>query len=189
MKRKRLTRENWNGTVKTRYCQRDLEIDGIAGTLAGLWLDEIGKPSIWDRRGRPVAVYATGMTWLQWMPRDDHYLLTAMFAPDGALSLWYIDMIAGQGRDPDGVAFIDDLYLDLIVWPDGEIKVDDMDELMDALAQGDITKAQADLALATKKRLTSGPLRDLPALERKCRAMLRRIERAHAEDLAQRAGE
>ena len=38
-------------------------------------------------------------------------------------------MIAKQGIDYDGVPYFDDLYLDLVVYPDGTIVVDDMDEL------------------------------------------------------------
>ena len=39
-------------------------------------------------------------------------------------------MIAEQGSDADGVPYFLDLYLDLVVYPNGEIKVDDMDELV-----------------------------------------------------------
>ena len=51
----------------------------------------------------------------------------------------YIDMIAGQGKDVDGIAYIDDLYLDLVAYPDGTVLEDDMDELEEALRNGDIS--------------------------------------------------
>ncbi len=62
--------------------------------------------------------------------------------------LWYIDMIADQGADPDGVPYFDDLYLDLIVYPDGTIKEDDMDELAETLAQKEISEEQYPLLFA-----------------------------------------
>ena len=52
----------------------------------------------------------------------------------------------------------DDLYLDLVVYPDGTIKVDDMDELEEALLMKDITQEQYNLAISTSKRLRAGLL-------------------------------
>ena len=72
--------------------------------------------------------------------------------------LWYIDMIAGQGIDTDGVPYFDDLYLDLVVYPDGTIIVDDMDELEEALSAKDITQEQFDLAISTSSKLKNGLL-------------------------------
>lgn len=75
--------------------------------------------------------------------------------------LWYIDMIAEQGIDSDGVPYFLDLYLDLVVYPDGIIVVDDMDELKDALLKGDITQEQFDLAINTKDKLMTGILSNI----------------------------
>ena len=39
-----------------------------------------------------------------------------------------------------GVPYIDDLYLDVVMYPSGKIKIIDQDELQEALDCGDITK-------------------------------------------------
>ena len=70
-------------------------------------------------------------------------------------------MIAEQGIDSDGVPYFLDLYLDLVVYPDGIIVVDDMDELKDALLKGDITQEQFDLAINTKDKLMTGILSNI----------------------------
>lgn len=75
--------------------------------------------------------------------------------------VWYIDMIAKQGIDVDGVPYFDDLYLDLVVYPDGTIIVDDMDELEEALSKKDITKEQFNLAVETSHRLQRGMLSNI----------------------------
>ena len=77
--------------------------------------------------------------------------------------VWYIDMIVEQGIDADGIPYFDDLYLDLVVYPDGTIKVDDMDELEDAVSKKDITEEQFELAIATSKKLQKGLLSDIKA--------------------------
>lgn len=53
---------------------------------------------------------------------------------ENEILLWYIDMIAGQGIDIDDIPYFDDLYLDLIVYPDGSIIEDDRDELEQLLS-------------------------------------------------------
>ena len=57
---------------------------------------------------------------------DDFYCITAMMNSDNDIVVWYIDMIASQGLDTDGILYFDDLYLDLVVYPNGEIMVDDL---------------------------------------------------------------
>mgnify|MGYP003254487372 CR=1 FL=1 len=72
------------------------------------------------------------------------------------MELWYIDMIAGQGIDVHNVPYLDDLYL--IVYPDGTIIVDDMDELEEALVKGRITREQFSLAIETSNRIREIPV-------------------------------
>lgn len=69
------------------------------------------------------------------------------------------------GTDKDGIPWFDDLYLDLVVYPNGEILEDDMNELEEALAQRDITQEQFDLALDTAQRLRQGLLADIGQLK------------------------
>ena len=60
--------------------------------------------------------------------------------------------------------YFDDLYLDLVIYADGTVVVDDMDELEDALASGDITNEQFELAIGTCERLKAGMAGDVEAL-------------------------
>ena len=60
----------------------------------------------------------------------------------------------------DAVQYFYDLYLDLVVYSDGTIIEDDMDELQNALANGDITQQQFDLALNIRDKLKNGLLSD-----------------------------
>lgn len=79
--------------------------------------------------------------------------------------------------DIDGVPYFKDLYLDLIVYPDGRILVDDMDELEEALIQKDITQEQFDLAVNTSDMLRNGLLKDINAFieyTQKCYGMIKR---------------
>lgn len=91
--------------------------------------------------------------------------------------LWYIDMIANQGVNTDGVPYFDDLYLDLVVYPDGTIIVDDMDELAEALSKKDITQEQFHLAVETSHRLQQGMLSNISSFieyTKRCYEMIRK---------------
>lgn len=84
-----------------------------------------------------------------------------MLNENDEILLWYIDMIANQGLDQEGVPYFDDLYLDLVVYPDGTIIEDDMDELEEALLVKDITEKQYNLAIHTSKKLKEGILSNI----------------------------
>ncbi len=56
--------------------------------------------------------------------------------------------------------WIRDCYLDLFVYADGNVVVDDRDELDEALETGDITKEQHERMIQTADRLMNGLLKD-----------------------------
>lgn len=121
----------------------------------------MSEAQTWKFNGQDIVVCDKGIKWLSILPENDWYCITAMMKEDGEILLWYIDMIAGQGIDVDGVPYFDDLYLDLIVYPDGTVIVDDMDELEEALAKSDITQEQFECALETSRKLQEGVLGDI----------------------------
>ena len=125
-----------------------------------------GEKNYWQMptAGR-VQVTGSGMTWLELIPDDTHRVITVFYFPDGTHeesrnrypvpanplyqpSLWYIDVIEDMEQDEDGVAVFVDKYLDVIISPEGDIKIDDRDELDAAYASGELNKAQYDEALA-----------------------------------------
>ena len=126
---------------------------------------EVSEPQIWKYNGEDLTVCNNNYEWLTIMPQNDYYCITVMMNEKQEVQVCYIDMIAEQGYDEDGVPFFYDLYLDLVVYPDGTIIEDDMDELQDALENGDITQQQFDLALATKDKLKNGILSDCIAFK------------------------
>ena len=96
--------------------------------------------------------------------------------PDNKICVSYIDMIDDQGVDEDGVPFFIDCYLDLIVYTDGDVVVDDRDELDEALQAKEITREQYDRALQTADNLTKGLLKDYGAFEKFIAERLRQVQ-------------
>ena len=56
-------------------------------------------------------------------------------------------------RHKNGIPYIDDLYLDLVIRNNGNQRVLDENELEDALNKGDITKEDFDMAYSTMKEI------------------------------------
>lgn len=165
MKRSRLSYDEWKCILSKELYGKRIHTDAFNGYVGLLKIKEVSEPQIWNRRGEEVVVCDKGLQWLSILPENDHYCITAMLNEQGKILDWYIDMIAGQGTDKDGVVYFDDLYLDLIVYSDGTILVDDMDELEEALAVQDISQEQFDLAIETAERLKEGLLSDIAAFK------------------------
>ncbi len=163
--------------------RKDLRIvetstEEFRGHIGRLDILEVSEPQVWKIQGEDITVCDKGLKWLSILPKEDYYCITAMLNEKGEALLWYIDMIAGQGVEA-GVPYFDDLYLDLVVFPDGTIKVDDLDELEEALENKEITDGQFHLAVETAKWLQEGLLSDMERFQkftRKCYEMVEQGE-------------
>ena len=164
MKHKRLNRDSW-GFQYYPYYQMRIDHELFHG-LACLIHFMDGENNYWHmpKAGR-LQVTGNGMTWLELVPDGAHHVITVKYFPDGSHdaarkwypkpadsryqpSVWYIDIIEGLEYDEDGIAVFIDKYLDVVMSPEGDIKIDDRDELEAAYASGDLNEAQYEAAQA-----------------------------------------
>lgn len=68
-----------------------------------------------------------------------------MFDSDKKLIEWYFDIAKEIGIEND-ICYEDDLYLDMVIMPDGKSIVLDEDELAEALHKGEVTQSDVDYA-------------------------------------------
>ena len=171
MKRSRLSYDEWKCIISKDIFGRRVNSELLNGYIGLIDIKEVSEAQIWKFNGEDIVVCDKGRKWISILPQDDWYCITAMMDEEGNILLWYIDMIANQGIDADGMPYFDDLYLDLVVYPDGTIVVDDMDELEDALSKRDITQEQYNLAIETSNRWRRGMLNNISSFTeytRKC---------------------
>lgn len=164
MKRKSLAYDAWTCILSRTLHVRQVT-EPFRGYVSLLRIHEVTEPQVWRWQGNPLTVCDKGMAWLSILPEQGGLCITAQLNADGAVALWYIDMIDAQGVDARGIPWFDDLYLDLIVHPNGAMAVDDRDELDAALAAGDITAAQHQAALDTCAALQKGLESGVQALQ------------------------
>ena len=160
MYRRRTTYDEWKYNKEKNRVGKVMDTADYSGYVGILNIHEVSEPQIWKYNGEDLIVCDNNYQWLSRMPENDYYCITVMMTDKCEIQVCYIDMIAEQGYDKDGVPYFYDLYLDLVVYSDGTIIEDDMDELQNALANGDITQQQFDLALNTCDKLKNGLLSD-----------------------------
>jgi predicted RNA-binding protein associated with RNAse of E/G family len=160
VKKRKLTFDEWSCITEKRVMQKKINETYFTGIVGLICIDEVIKPQYWNFLNKDVLVCDKGMKWLSMIPENEFYVITAMLDSKNNIVLWYIDMIADSGIDEDGAAYYHDLYLDLVVYPDGNIYEDDMDELEEAFYKKEISKDLFDLAIDTNKKLRSSLLLD-----------------------------
>ena len=81
------------------------------------------------------------------------YKISRFYGEDGTFTRWYCDIIS-ESKTENGLIF-SDLLIDVVIFPDGTVRVVDLDEAADALEQGLITAELLTSALrSTDKLLT-----------------------------------
>lgn len=152
MKRKRLDRDLKWGFQYFPYYQIRLDCEIFHG-LVSLIMIKDGGYFYWDfPKAGKTAVCGKGMVWLQLVPDNCKRLITAMYLPENkivkgrlypySVSVIYVDVAEGLEYDSDGVAAYIDKYLDVKLTPQGDILVDDRDELDETLKNNELTEEQ-----------------------------------------------
>lgn len=111
------------------------------------------EPLLIDVAGNKLCLADKGYVWTQHFPKGLNYALTTMFDRKLEVVQWYFDICKGNKINDQGMPYYDDLYLDVVVLPTGEILLLDEDELTDALENNEISKEEYDLAYCEAEKL------------------------------------
>ena len=190
MKYKRLNRDGW-GFQYYPYYQMRIDDEPSHGSACLIRLTD-GEANYWEtpKAGR-IQVTGTGMTWLELIPDGTNRVITVIYFPEGTHdkdrlhypvpmnkayqpSIWYVDVTEGLEYDEDGIAVFIDKYLDVIFTPEGDVKVDDRDELDAAYESGELSKEQYDAALMEGEKILKDLCSDISQTDQWC-ANIRQI--------------
>ncbi|MDO5425590.1 MAG: DUF402 domain-containing protein [Eubacteriales bacterium] len=81
------------------------------------------------------------------------YKVSKFYDHEGTLISWYCDIVDYQYDESTDTYVVTDLLADVIVYPDGFVKVVDLDELAEALDSGALSTEQLKKALRRLDRL------------------------------------
>lgn len=70
---------------------------------------------------------------------EEGYKVSKFYRVDGSLLYWYCDIVDYDYNEKENILIVTDLLADVIIYPDGRVKVMDLDEMAEALDSGLIT--------------------------------------------------
>lgn len=90
----------------------------------------------------------------------DGLKVSKMYRSDNTLLRWYIDIVEISVDNTENTLTATDLLADVVIYPDGRMKVVDLDELAEALEKNLITKEQMVNCLRSLNHLLTLVYRD-----------------------------
>lgn len=152
LKRKYGNRHDWQRITKRRYAQSYLDAESFKGYITLIDMVKVREPLWVTYENRELCLVDDGYMWLQQFPFGKNHMVTTTFDQNGNIVQWYIDICQAYGTD-NGIPTIDDLFLDIVALPTGEVYLLDEDELEEALTTDVIDQKIYDLAWTEAKRL------------------------------------
>lgn len=172
MKRSYANKPKSSKVIDFSYNCEYIDNEDYIGYVGCIGIEKVAQPVIRMIGDNLLKLGDVGYTWIQTFPKDKNYSITTMFDKDEDIVEWYIDIIENVDIDEDGVPFYDDLYLDIVALPNGEIFLLDEDELDEAYSLGDINKLEYDLANSQIDIILDEVVDDLERLEIQSRKYL-----------------
>ncbi len=152
LKRKYGNRPDWKRIKEKKYSQLYLETAEFQGYITLLHTIKVTEPLFVKYGEKNVCIVDDGYMWLQQFPLGKNHLVTTTFDEKGNVIQWYIDICSRTGVE-NGIPWMEDLFLDIVVLPSGEIIELDLDEFEDAFSKGIINQSLYDLAWKEMKLL------------------------------------
>ena len=183
MTKKRLDRDKKWGFQGFPYYQMRMDTEDFHGLVSIIEL-AAGDYFFWERpKAGKIPVCGKGMVWLQLIPDGQYRAITAKFLPESrtvqgvkyskSVSVWYVDVIDNWGYDEDGVAYFTDQYLDVVFDVEGDVSIDDRDELDAAYKSGELSEEQYQMAIKEGNDIVSELCSDIEKTQLWCENILR----------------
>lgn len=90
----------------------------------------------------------------------DGIKVSKFYRPDNSLLYWYCDVVSYDYDEEKNTLVVTDLLADVIVHPNGEVQVVDLDEVAEAFEKGLLSKEQMSACLRQLNQLLSYIYRD-----------------------------
>ena len=154
MKLKHADFPNWERVNKKGYINKYFCNEDFKGNISLLTAEEVKEKLVITKKGKELVLIDNNYKWLEVYPDNNKNIaLSAAMDENDQVIEWYFDIARNTLLTEEGVPYIEDLYLDVILYPSGEIELLDEDELQEALEKKDITKEEFDFAYKVSNEL------------------------------------
>ena len=99
-----------------------------------------------------VCIQDDNYKWLQFYQYNKRVCLTTIYDNNNNIVEWYFDIAKKIGKE-NGIPYQDDMYLDVVLKPNGEVVLLDEDEFEEAFERKEFTKEEYDEAYKTAYEL------------------------------------
>jgi predicted RNA-binding protein associated with RNAse of E/G family len=149
MELKTADRPDWKRVLERTFEVTYKDNAGFRGKVTAIHLKKVSVPLVVTYSEREICLVNDSYTWFQHFPEGKNYTITTVINDHGEVVQWYIDICKEHGVNNDGIPWYLDLYLDVVILPNGETLVLDDHELMEAYQTGNITADEVKLAKDT----------------------------------------
>ena len=153
LEKKLMSRSNWPRVIDKEYVHMMCNENNFDGAVGLIYIIRANKLATKTYGKTQVTIIDNGYYWLQFAPKDDNYWLSVMYNQVGEIVQFYFDVTDVNNILDNGESWFYDLYLDIVILPDGTLFLLDEDELSQALEEKEITKDQYDKAHITANNI------------------------------------
>ena len=150
---------------------------GLKGYVSLIEILEINQPLLIKLAEKEFFLYGNGYSELNFLPDNKNWQMYAIYDNNSHIVEWYFDITKINSVDEHGNPFCEDLYLDIVLMPDGQIIILDEDELQESYNNAIISKKELDLAYKTKNQLIDEGIINIQYLEALCNKLLECIKK------------
>lgn len=150
-------------SVEGDYFQERIENDSFSGYVCYIKIKDVKRPLVVNNGISQICIKDENYEWFEVYPDNSKYAITIMFDDKNNLIEWYFDISKNVGIE-NGIPFENDLYLDMVITPTGEMLVIDENELQEAFNKGEITQEDLDSAYQTLELLENKYVNNLDEL-------------------------
>ena len=144
MKRKYADYPNWEIVLEKEYKNKYFNNSDFKGNISLLTAVKVKEKIVIEDE---LIIIDDGFKWLEIYPENNKNIaVTVSINNKDEILKWYFDIAKDSGLTEQGIPYIEDLYLDIILTPSGEIRFIDKEELQEALDRGIVTQDDFDLA-------------------------------------------
>ena len=168
MKKKSIDGSYLNKLNADYVCETKYFSDTICGYASLVTVKQIPQKFTVVSDFGELCLADTGYSWLTFLPENENWCITGFYNQNRNIIEWYFDITKANYIDENGIPSYDDLFLDIVIFPDGYQLLLDEDELSDALNNHVITIDDYNLAYRVCHELTERNILDLQFVSTLC---------------------
>lgn len=151
-------RKHYINVANLKYCNKSsahtMHINDIMnGYISLIKIIDVKDKFIAEYNGKKTVLCDNNYKNIRFLPDNEFWCVEAIYDNNSNIVEWYFDITNGNYIDENNNPYFDDLYLDVVLMPDGEVIIFDENELLDAYEENKITSEQLIKAKDTANKI------------------------------------